>query len=94
MSAPEIGLKELRMLVEVERQMDSDEIPWVRVEGCSARSSMDPDVMTALGLTVGQTISWFLFGEILKINLARCEEKLAAQRSEALVSEVLGGDAT
>jgi hypothetical protein len=89
MSAPTLSLEHLRLLVQVERQMDSGEVPWVRVEGASTRAAMRPEVMEALGLQTGQTISWPIFGEILKLNLASAEEELAFQRGQTLANEVL-----
>lgn len=76
------------MLVEVERQMDRGEVPWVRVEGTSQRSTVRPEVMESLGLEVGQQITWFLYGEILRLNLEHCQQQLAYERSQKLIAEV------
>lgn len=88
----EIGIKELRMLAEIERQMDRGEIPWVRVEGFTQRASIMPETMTVLGLETGQTITWFMFGEICQLQLEMCREALAKERTEKLVAEELAGE--
>lgn len=80
-------IEELRLLAEAERQMDAGEVPWVRVEGASGRASMRPEIMAALGLTTGQTISWFLFGEIARMNLEHCQAQLAYERGQKFLAE-------
>lgn len=89
MSEPLIGIRELKMLAEVERQMDAREIPWVRVEGCTQRASIESSLMKALNLQTGQTISWFLYGKILKLSLQLCLEKIAEQNTKKLIDEEL-----
>jgi len=82
-----IGIKELQMLAAIERQMDAGEVPWVRVDGSSHRATIRAEIMDALGLVTGQTISWFLFGEILKINLGMLQEDIAKEQARRLVAE-------
>lgn len=87
MSNINFTVKELRMLVDLERKMDANEVPWVRVEGCRQRALMRQDIMNALGLITGQTISMTIYGEILRINLEQCEAEIAYERGQKLIEE-------
>lgn len=82
-----LTLKDLQLLAECERQMDAGEVPWVRVEGASGRSMMRPEIMEALGLVTGQTISWFLFGEIARLNLEHLRAQIAYENGQKLLAE-------
>lgn len=80
-------VEELRVLNEVERRMDRGEIPWVRLDGAS--QSVSPEIMKALGLEVGQRITWFMFGEILRLSMEHCQEQIAYERGQRLIAEEL-----
>lgn len=88
----QLSIEELRMLAEAERQMDRGEVPWVRVEGIQDRSLMNPEVMSMLGLVTGQTISWTLFGEILKLNLELLNRQIDYEKAQPLIQEVMSED--
>lgn len=73
------SIEDLRMLAAAEREMDAGKVPWVRVEGASARAVMAPEIMDLLGLVSGQTVSWTLWGEIIRLTLKVCQEQLDAE---------------
>lgn len=73
----EFSLGDLRLLAAAERQMDANEVPWVRVEGVNGRCMVRPEVMQLLELRSGQTVSSTLLGEIIKLNLKVIEDQLA-----------------
>lgn len=73
------SLEDLRALAAVERQMDDGAVPWVRVDGVSGRASVSPRVMELLGLRSGQSVSWTLWGEILRLHLEHVQADLAAE---------------
>lgn len=79
MSTTEFSLEDLRNLAAVEREMDAGTVQWVRVDGVSGRAAVSSQIMTMLDLRLGQTVSFTLWGEILRLSLRHCEEALARE---------------
>lgn len=74
-----LTVDEIRLLALVERKMDSGEIKFVRLG--EHRVSVQPEVMTELGLVCGQTITDPIYRAILEQHLAYCQTQLALQRA-------------
>ena len=70
--------EEIKMLAEVERQMDAGEVPFVVWGG--RRMTVRQLVMDELGLETGQTVSHEIAGAILNANLAACRAAVAADK--------------
>ena len=70
--------EEIKMLAEVERQMDAGEVPFVVWGG--QRMTVRQLVMDELGLETGQTVSHEIAGAILNANLAACRAAVAADK--------------
>lgn len=79
----------LKLLVEAEGMMDRGEVPWVRVEGTTQRRIVDADLMAALGLVAGQTITIGIALGLARLELQLLEEKIAARDAAKLVAEEL-----
>jgi hypothetical protein len=72
---------QIKDLAEVDRMMDSGDMPFVWLDG--ERVACSRECMTELGMAPGQTISRLIFHEILKWNIADCEAGLVEQRLAA-----------
>lgn len=71
--------EEIRMLAQVERDMDAGKIPFVLWGG--SRLTVNPTVMEELGLAAGQAVSDQIAGAILEGNLAACQADLMVARA-------------
>lgn len=69
--------EEVRMLAQIERDMDSGKQLFVLLNG--ERLAMLPEVVEFFALEQGQTISNGMYYEILKKIGSICEEKIALQ---------------
>ena len=79
--------KEIRLLVDMERRMDSGEVPFIYVKGSEQRCSMDPAHMAALGLTKGQIVSIDLWIEILKFKIEQCDRAMAHKQVQEVLDD-------
>jgi hypothetical protein len=74
MTTPQLSVKEIRQLAEIERGMDSGEIPYVVYAG--HRTPIVRDVLDHLGLQSGQTVSHILWVAILETMILNLRQKL------------------
>jgi len=70
----------VRMLTKLERDMDSGVQPFVLLGG--ARLSIGDEELAEFGLECGQTISNYIYRELLDDRLRKCQVDLAAKRFE------------
>ena len=75
-----LSLEEVRLLAELERKMDSGEIPYVVLQ--NERIAVIPSIMKHLELKSGQTISMTIYLEIMKCSLSEATRKLDEQNAE------------
>ncbi len=73
-----LNTEEIRILAELERQMDAGEVPFVVWAG--NRMTVQQIIMDELGLESGQTVSHEIAGAILSANLAVCQANLATAK--------------
>lgn len=70
--------QQIKDLAEVERLMDSGELPFVIYGG--HRASMDAETLRHFGLQQGQTITDPIWEAILEFKIARCQEEIAMRK--------------
>jgi hypothetical protein len=76
---PEFLIEDIKALAEIERQMDSGEVPFVMYG--SGRCAVSRECMDALGLKQGQTINGVIFLAMCKWNLANCHAQMAINKA-------------
>jgi hypothetical protein len=81
-----LSVREVRMLIDLDRAMDRGEQPYVTHEGW--RWAFPGELLEALGLKTGETVSRSVLYQIQVLNLRHLEEQIAAQRTAELIAEV------
>jgi hypothetical protein len=79
--------EQLRMIVEVEQSMDAGEQPFVRCAGEGGRYAFPAEVLTALKVESGSTVSHETLIAIMRFNLRVLEDRIAYERGQELVAE-------
>lgn len=82
-----ITAKHIRLLGQLERDMDSGKMPFVRVEGREGRYAMTPEMFEQFAFSPGQVISAGLMHLIMTFSYERVKEQLAFERGQALMKE-------
>lgn len=70
-----LDVGEIKMLAQLERQMDAGEVFFVLLDG--ERVAVSNEVAEELGLERGQTINRTIFAAILRAQIAQIEAQIA-----------------
>ncbi len=89
MSAPEFTTEQIRMIAEVERDMDQGKIPFVVCDG--QRVATSDECMDELGLEAGQTINSAIFQAMCLFGIKQCQEKIAERETANAIARAQGG---
>ena len=73
----ELSNEDIRALADLERMMDSGEVPFVILNG--ERVATNELIMSELGLEQGQTINREIFKAMMRAQLAALQAQMALQ---------------
>lgn len=76
---------QIKMLIVVERAMENGEQPYVVVDG--QKWAFPGEILAALGLASGETVSREVCYQMQLLNLAHLKELIAEQTMEKLIAE-------